>query len=281
VPEGRPVWQTLANPHFDTAIYDLPVNSTSPVLAEALLSTNAPRGRWCTAAASTLTGQSIDTIDILFEISGTIRRLIFSYLFLLSPRFTKRSLRIFGIIPNFYVVYDHDAPLLTTKLKFKLATKVLFDPVTIVGVAAFAGINQAADNPNYGQGAKGYGERLGAGYADGAIDIMVGGRYPTIASAPGPALLLPGHGHKQVTRSARTLQPIHLQGRQRRLQPNYSTIGGDLASAALANAYYPESNRGVGLFLRNFLIATGQRALANVAQEFILRRLTPKAKNQN
>jgi hypothetical protein len=63
--------------------------------------------------------------------------------------------RIFGIIPNFYVVYDHDAAPLTTKLKFKLATNVLFDPVTIIGVATFAGINQAADNPNYGQGAAG------------------------------------------------------------------------------------------------------------------------------
>jgi hypothetical protein len=58
-------------------------------------------------------------------------------------------------------------------------------------------------------------------------------------------------------------------------------LGGDLASAALANAYYPESNRGVGLFLGNLLINTGQRAAANMAQEFILRRLTPKAKNQN
>jgi hypothetical protein len=75
--------------------------------------------------------------------------------------------------------------------------------------------------------------------------------------------------------------PFICRGDNGRLQPNYSTVGGDLASAALANAYYPESNRGVGLFLGNFFIATGQRALANVAQEFILRRLTPKAKNQN
>ena len=79
--------------------------------------------------------------------------------------------RIFGIIPNFYLVYDHDAEPLTTKLNFKLATNVLFDPVTIIDVATFAGINQAADNPNYGQGAKGYADRFGAGYADGAIDI--------------------------------------------------------------------------------------------------------------
>jgi hypothetical protein len=62
-------------------------------------------------------------------------------------------------------------------------------------------------------------------------------------------------------------------------QPNYSTVGGDLASAALSNAYYPSSNRGVGLFLSNFFVDTGQRAAANLAQEFLLRRLT-KAKNQ-
>jgi len=63
-------------------------------------------------------------------------------------------------------------------------------------------------------------------------------------------------------------------------QANYSTIGGDLASAAIANAYYPPSNRGLGLFFGNFFINTGQRAAANLAQEFILRRLTPKAKLQ-
>jgi hypothetical protein len=32
--------------------------------------------------------------------------------------------------------------------------------------------------------------------------------------------------------------------------------------------------------LGNFLIATGQRAAANLAQEFILRRLTHKARDQ-
>src|SRR6202051_2974801 len=58
--------------------------------------------------------------------------------------------RIFGIIPNFYVVYEHDAAPLTPKLKFQLAAKVVFDPVTILGAAAISGINQAGDVPNYG-----------------------------------------------------------------------------------------------------------------------------------
>ena len=126
--------------------------------------------------------------------------------------------RIFGIIPNFYVSYDQNAAPLTAKLKFQLAAKVSYDPITLVGVGVAAAAEQAGNHPNYPQNWKGFGER----------------------------------------------------------QPNYSTIGGDLASAAISNAYYPASNRGVGLLLGNFLIGTGQRAAANLAQEFILRRLTHK-----
>jgi len=50
--------------------------------------------------------------------------------------------------------------------------------------------------------------------------------------------------------------PFICRGDNGRLQPNYSTIGGDLGSAAIANAYYPASNRGLGLFFGNFLIGT-------------------------
>ena len=38
-------------------------------------------------------------------------------------------------------------------------------------------------------------------------------RHPAIAPASGPAVLLPGHWHKKVSRCARNLQPVHLQGR--------------------------------------------------------------------
>jgi len=189
--------------------------------------------------------------------------------------------RIFGFIPNFYVVYDHNAVALTTKLKFKLAAKVLFDPVTIAGVAASAGINQAADNPNYPQGAKGYGERFGAGYADGFTDIMVGGAILPSLLHQDPRYFYQGTGTKKSRVLHAVSFPFICRGDNGKLQPNYSTLGGDLASAAIANAYYPASNRGVGLLLGNFFIYTGQRALADVAQEFILRRLTPKAKDQN
>jgi hypothetical protein len=188
--------------------------------------------------------------------------------------------RIFGFIPNFYVTYDRNVVPLTPKLKFKLATKALFDPVTVIGVAGFAAINQAANNPNYGQGAKGYAERFGAGYADGAIDIMVGGAILPSLLHQDPRYFYQGTGTTKSRVLHAVSSPFITRGDNGQRQPNYSTLGGDLTTAALANAYYPASNRGVGLFLGNFFIATGQRALANVAQEFILRRIT-KTKNQH
>jgi len=45
--------------------------------------------------------------------------------------------RVFGIIPNFYVVYDPNPVALTTKLKFQLALRTSVDVVTILGTACW------------------------------------------------------------------------------------------------------------------------------------------------
>jgi len=187
--------------------------------------------------------------------------------------------RILGIIPNFYVAYDHDAAPLTTKLKFQLAFKAASDPITIVGVGVLAGINQAGDIPNYGQGMKGYGKRFGSVAADGLSDIMIGGAILPSLLHQDPRYFYQGTG----TNKSRTLQalssPFVCRGDNGRLQPNYSSLGGDLASAAISNAYYPASNRGAGPYVENFMIGTGERMVGNVIQEFVLPRLTRRAKN--
>ena len=188
--------------------------------------------------------------------------------------------RIFGIIPNFYVTYDHNAAPLTTKLKFQLAAKVAFDPITFIGVGVAAGAEQAGDNPNYPQGAKGYAERYGAAYANGLTDIMIGGAILPSLLHQDPRYFYQGTGTTKSRVLHALISPFVCKGDNGKWQPNYSTIGGDLASAGISNAYYPPSNRGVGLFLGNFLIGTGQRAAANLAQEFILRRVTRKANEQ-
>ena len=185
--------------------------------------------------------------------------------------------RVFGIIPNFYVSYDQNAAPLTAKLKFQLAAKVSFDPITFVGVGFAAAAEQAGDHPNYPQGWKGFGERYGAAYTNGLTDIMIGGAILPSLLHQDPRYFYQGTGTTKSRILHAVSSPFVCRGDNGRPQPNYSTVGGDLASAAISNAYYPVSNRGVGLFLGNFLIGTGQRAAANLAQEFIFRRLTHKA----
>jgi hypothetical protein len=57
-------------------------------------------------------------------------------------------------------------------------------------------------------------------------------------------------------------------------EPNYSTIGGDLGSSAIANLYYPQWNRGAGLVFSNFALNTFERIGSDLAQEFLFARIT-------
>ena len=183
--------------------------------------------------------------------------------------------RIFGIIPNFYVSFDgEDAAPLTTKMKFALAFKVSHDPVTIAGVGLVAGLRQAADSPNYPQGAKGFGERFDATAADGFTDIMIGGAILPSLLHQDPRYFYQGTGTVRSRLRHAILSAFIAKGDNGKWQPNYSSVGGDLASSALSNLYFPKSNRGVGLVFSLFALGTGERIGANVAQEFFLGKFT-------
>ena len=183
--------------------------------------------------------------------------------------------RVFGIIPNFYVVYEPNPAPLTTKLKFQLALKTSSDAATILGVGVLAGINQAGDTPDYVQGAKGYAQRYGAAAADGLSDIMIGGAILPSLLHQDPRYYFQGTGSSKSRTFHALSSPFVCKGDNGRWQPNFSSIGGDLGSAALSNTYYPASNRGAGLVFQNFLITTGERMLSSMLQEFVLHKLTP------
>jgi hypothetical protein len=190
--------------------------------------------------------------------------------------------RVLGFIPNFLVVYDHNPAPLTPKLKFELALRVAVDPVTFIGVGGFAAINQAASTPNYVEGLKGYGQRAGALYADGLTDLMLGGAILPSLLHQDPRYFYQGTGSKRSRMLHALFSPFVCRGDNGKWQPNYSSLGGNLASTAISEAYYPSSNRGYGLVFGDFLIGTGERMASNLAQEFLLRKLTPSAaKNSN
>jgi hypothetical protein len=187
--------------------------------------------------------------------------------------------RVLGIVPNFYVVYDaKDAVPLSTKLKFKLAMRVAVDPVTIAGIGILAGIQQAGDTPNFVQGAKGYGQRFGADGADGVSDILIGGAVLPSLLHQDPRYFYQGTGTTNSRLKHALFSPFVCRGDNGKPQVNFSSLGGDLASSALSNTYYPNSNRGPGIVFGNFAIGTAERMLSSVIQEFVLRKLTPAAK---
>jgi hypothetical protein len=181
--------------------------------------------------------------------------------------------RVLGIIPNFYVVYEPDPVPLTAKLKFRLALKVASDPITATGIAFLSAVQQAGDTPDYGQGAEGFGKRYGANAADGFSDIMIGGAILPSLLHQDPRYFYQGTGTKKSRIAHAMFHPFVCKGDKGNWQPNYSSLGGDLASSAISNLYYPQSNRGTDLVFVNFAISTAERVATSLAQEFVLQKI--------
>ncbi|HWZ52870.1 MAG TPA: carboxypeptidase-like regulatory domain-containing protein [Granulicella sp.] len=180
--------------------------------------------------------------------------------------------RVFGIIPNFYVTYEPNPAPLTSKLKFQLAFRALSDPVTLIGFALNSGIYQAADYPSYRGGMAGYGQRLGATFAGGYTNVLIGDALLPSLLHQDPRYFYQGKG----TNRSRLLHAVSnafiTRGDNGRREINFSGIGGDLASGAIANAYYPTGERGGSLVVRSALIGIGGRMANGVVQEFVLHR---------
>ncbi len=188
--------------------------------------------------------------------------------------------RVFGVVPNFYVTYEHDAAPLTPKLKFQLAMKALTDPVTMGGFGLNAAIYQAADYPGYRQGAAGYGQRLGATFAGGYTKILLGDALLPSLFHQDPRYFYQGTGTTKSRLLHAMATPFVTRGDDGRREINYSNIIGDLASGAIANAYYPSQDRGAALVARSALIGVGGRMALGIIQEFVLHKWTSRHSSQ-
>ncbi len=189
--------------------------------------------------------------------------------------------RVFKVIPNFYVTYEHNAAPLTPKLKFQLAMKTLTDPVTIVGFGVNAGIYQAVGYPSYGQGAGAFGQRLGATFAGGYTKILLGDAvFPSLLHQD-PRYFYQGTGTTKSRLLHALATPFITRGDNGNRQVNYSNILGDLASGGIANAYYPSQDRGAGVVARSALIGIGGRMALGIVQEFVLHKWTSSKTQAN
>ena len=188
--------------------------------------------------------------------------------------------RVFGAIPNFYVVYEPNAPPLTSRQKFRLAWRTSIDPITFLAAGAFAGIEQATNEfSGYGQGAQGYAKRFGASYADSFNATMIGSAILPSLLHQDPRYFYKGTGTTRSRALYAIANSVICKSDKGSWQPNYSGILGSLAAGGISNIYYPASDRnGASLTFENLALATAGGAVQNLFQEFVVRKLTPKAK---
>ena len=191
--------------------------------------------------------------------------------------------RVLGVLPNFYVSYVPDAVPLTSKQKFKLAWKTVVDPFSFVFVGGVAGVEQAQDHfKEYGEGAEGYGQRFGAGYADMVTSTFLGSAILPSLLKQDPRYFYKGSGGTAARALYAIANSVICKGDNRRWQPNYSAVLGALAAGGISNLYYPANDRdGAELTFENAAIGIGGTAVANLFQEFVIRKLTPKSRNHN
>jgi hypothetical protein len=185
--------------------------------------------------------------------------------------------RVLGVIPNFYVVYFQNPAPLSTKQKFHLAWRSTLDPVSLLGTALGAGIQQTTDGTNgWGYDGKGYAQRYGANFADGAVSTFLGGAIlPTIFHQD-PRYYWQGSGTKTSRAKHAILSVVICRGDNGKREFNYSSVLGNFASAGISNLYYPAVNRnGAGLTLSNAALGTAFGAFAAIMQEFVVPKLTP------
>jgi hypothetical protein len=139
------------------------------------------------------------------------------------------------------------AKLCTLKLKDKFALFVQdsLDPVTFLGTAFDAGLDQAENtDPSYGQGAEGYGRRYGAEFAGQASSrFFKDFAYPWIFSEdPRYYRLAHGKAGRRLLHAVEHAVVAHRDdGRQ---MFNFSGWLGTASTVALSNTYHPDNRRG-------------------------------------
>lgn len=164
---------------------------------------------------------------------------------------TQRALRV---IPNFYVAYDPNSAPLTAKLKFQLAFRLLVDPATIGRFVLNSGFYQMSHYPDYQEGLKGFGQRLGATFAGGYANLFIGDTMFPALLHQDPRYFYQGTSSTRSRLMHALSNAFITRGDNGHSEINYSDILGSLASGAVANAYYPSLDRGVGLVVKSALI---------------------------
>lgn len=178
---------------------------------------------------------------------------------------------VFGFMPNHLTVEDPTAhpPALTVSQKFKYMAENTFDPFEFFIVGAAAGIGQARNDPkSWGQGAKAYGKRYAASFADQADwNFWVEAALPSLFKED-PRYYRMGQGGA-LKRTGYALSRIWVTRTDSgHMTFNFPEIAGAGISSGISNAYYPSEDRTLSKNLSRWGFLVAEDTVLNVLKEF-------------
>ena len=191
---------------------------------------------------------------------------------------TEEKQRIAGIIPNFFVTFDHNAAPLNVKQKAELSWKTFFDPYSFIINAVGAGIDQARNtNKGFGQGAEGYAKRYGASYADFVTSVGIDKFVMPVFFKQDPRYFYKGTGTKKSRFFYAISRSVICQGDNKKPEFCYSSFISRFGTGFLTNYYYPRIDRDTNAqILEGGAISLGASAGFNLFEEFVAEKIIPK-----
>ncbi len=152
--------------------------------------------------------------------------------------------RVMGVMAAFNTTINRDALPLSPGQKFQLFFKSQTDPWPFALTAVVAGIGQAEnDHKEYGQGFQGYAKRYGADYTDAFIGNFFGNAVLTTLWHEDPRYFQKGTGSIGSRALWAATATVWCKRDNGSWGPNYANVIGNLIGAAIANVYYPVSER--------------------------------------
>ena len=169
--------------------------------------------------------------------------------------------------------------------KWRLALHSAVDPFYIAWAFVIGGgygeLSNSETQRDYGWGPSGYFKRVGSNYADNVNGAIIGNALLPSILHQDPRYFRKGTGSIKSRFVYAALSTVICHGDNGKKQFNASNVLGNFISGAISNAYYPASQRGIGLTLENGADVTLFGALGGQLLEFgpDLARLITKKKH--
>ncbi len=163
------------------------------------------------------------------------------------------------------------SPVLTPHQKIVMGLRGSFSPFAATGWIFASGYEQLTNGaPNWGTDSGAYGQRLGDAALRGLTEDLLRGCVMMPLLREDPRYYRLGSSHKALARVLYAVtRPLITRTDSGREVPNFALLSGNLAGAALTNAYYPRSSRSAALTFATFGGGLAGAAIGNGIAEFL------------